>query len=236
MTERNETVRIGMVLFPNLTLLDLAGPYEVLNAAPSTQVDLLWHRLEPVTAVGGFALTPTATFTEYGIPDVLFVPGGPGQLAAMEDDALIDFVTKAGAPGTGADYITSVCTGALVLGAAGLLKGKRAATHWMSMDQLPLLGAKAVDERVVEDGNVITGGGVTAGIDFGFTVIARLFSEDTAKRIQLLLEYNPQPPFDSGSPKTADPELIKQIDSGMKELRGKRRAVAERIGKERLGL
>lgn len=234
MAKDPKTIRIAMVLFPNLTLLDLVGPYEVLNAPPMTQVDLLWHTLDPITAAGGIKISPSATFDHYeGSPDVIFVPGGPGQQGCMEDDALLAFLARAGAS---AQYITAVCTGSLVLGAAGLLKGKKATSHWASREVLPLLGAIPVDDRVVEDGNIITGGGVTAGIDFGFTLLARLFGDDLAKRVQLFLEYDPKPPFDSGSPRTAAPELMAQATEQISGLLEKRRTLAERIGKEKLGL
>lgn len=233
MADTPRTIRIAMVIFPDLTLLDLIGPHQVLSGPPPIQVDLLWHRIEPVTAQGGVQILPTATFAEYGTPDVLFIPGGPGQMAAMEDEALIDFVARAGAEAT---FVTSVCTGALILGAAGLLKGKRAATHWMSMDQLPLLGAEPVQERVVEDGNIITGGGVTAGIDFGLTLLARLLGDDVAKRVQLGLEYDPQPPFDCGSPRTAEKTLRESVLAQASGMLRARREISARIGRERLGI
>ncbi|MDA0240281.1 MAG: DJ-1/PfpI family protein [Proteobacteria bacterium] len=234
MAEDPKTIRIAMVLFPNLTLLDLVGPYEVLNAPPMTQVDLLWHTLDPITANGGLKITPSSTFESYeGSPDVVFIPGGPGQLDCMEDEVLLDFIARTGST---AEYVTAVCTGSLILGAAGLLKGKRATTHWMSMDQLPMLGAIPVEARVVEDNKTVTGGGVTAGIDFGFTLLARLFGEDVAKRIQLRLEYDPQPPFESGSPGKAGPEATQALLGFAADLLDKRRTIAKRIGKEKLGL
>lgn len=220
--------RIGMVLFPRLTQLDLTGPLEVLARMPGAKIDLLWHRLEPVAADRGLILTPTATFNGYGTPDILFVPGGPGQLAAMEDAELVGFVRQAG---QAARLITSVCTGALILGAAGLLVGRRATTHWTVVDQLALLGAEPVHERVVIDGNVITGAGVSAGIDFALTVVAQLHGEPLAREIQLQIEYDPQPPFDSGSVRTAAPELVERLTRGAAELIGRRRVVAERIGR-----
>jgi cyclohexyl-isocyanide hydratase len=232
MAEGAKPVRIAMVLFPNLTVLDLVGPYETLNV-PQAKIDLVWHRIESVPAQGGLCLVPTATFAEYGPADVLFVPGGAGQLAAMDDGPLIEFVRRCAA---GAKYVTSVCTGSLVLAAAGLLKGKRATCHWASADQLALMGAIPVKERVVEDGNIVTGGGVTSGIDFGLVLAARLWGEETAKAIQLRLEYDPAPPFDSGSPETADPALVSQVRTRMAPLTERRIAAARRIGKERLGL
>ena len=228
MADQPKPVRIGMVLFPNLTQLDLTGPYAVLGSAPNARVDLLWHRLEPVTDHSGFVLTPTATFDDYEAPDVLFIPGGPGQLEAMDDAVLIDFVKRAAA---GARFVTSVCTGSFILAAAGLLKGKRATSHWMVLDQLELLGAIPVRERVVEDGNIITGAGVTSGIDFGLVLASRIYGEDVAKRHQLGMEYDPQPPFDSGSVSTADPATVAFVRERGADLTARRRIVAERIGR-----
>jgi cyclohexyl-isocyanide hydratase len=236
MADSQQKTRIAMVLFPNMTVLDLVGPYEVLNT-PQAEIALVWHRLEPVTAQGGLPVLPTATFESYGAAakgtDVLFIPGGPGQLAAMDDTALIGFVQRVA---TGATWITSVCTGSLVLGAAGLLKGRRATCHWAAHDQLALLGATPVQQRVVEDGNVITGAGVTSGIDFGLVLAARLWGEATAKAIQLRLEYDPGPPFAGGSPASAEPAVVAALRERMKDLTERRRAAATRIGKERLGL
>ena len=229
---QSDVLRVGMVLFPNLTSLDLIGPHDVLNT-PRCKIDLLWHRIEPVPVQGSFSILPTATFADYAAPDILFVPGGPGQLPAMDDEALIAFVAKAAKT---AKYITSVCTGSLILGAAGLLKGKRATSHWASLDQLKLLGAIPVAERVVEDGNVITGAGVTSGIDFALVLTARIWGEAAAKAIQLALEYDPQPPFSSGSIKTAEPAIIATMRERMGPLLEKRVATATRIGREKLGL
>jgi cyclohexyl-isocyanide hydratase len=225
-------LRVGMVVFPNLTMLDLIGPHDVLNT-PRCKIDLLWHRIEPVPVQGSFAILPTATFAEYDPPDILFVPGGPGQLAAMDDDALLDFVATAG---KGAKYITSVCTGSLILGAAGLLKGKRATSHWASLDQLKLLGAIPIAERVVEDGNLITGAGVTSGIDFALVLTARIWGEAAAKSMQLAIEYDPDPPFVGGSVKTAEPATIAAMRERMGPLLEKRVATATRIGRDKLGL
>ena len=236
-TQENSETRIAMVLFQNLTQLDLTGPFEVLSRIPGAVIDLVWHRLEPVASDRGLLLMPTETFAGYleaqGAPDLLFVPGGPGQLPAMEDPELLAFVAQAGA---GAEYITSVCTGSLVLAAAGLLIGKRATTHWTVHDQLALLGAVPVSERVVIDGNVITGAGVSAGLDFALTVAAELQGAEVARRIQLQIEYDPEPPFDSGSPEKASAETHGFLRQAAAELTAKRHAVAARIGREKLGL
>lgn len=228
-----QQIRIAMVLFPGLTQLDLTGPFEVLGTSPLTEIDLLWHRLEPITAQGGLVLTPTATFEEYRAPDVLFVPGGPGVLEAMQDDALLAFVADAA---KNVQFLTSVCTGSLVLAAAGLLIGKRATCHWSSIELLALMGAEPVSERVVEDGNIITGAGVTSGIDFGLTVAARLLGRSAAERIQLLLEYDPAPPFQSGSPRSASEATVSGVTEMMKGTIEKRRDTAARIGREKLKL
>ncbi len=220
--------RIAMVIFPRMTQLDLTGPFEVLARMPGAQVDLLWHRIEPVKDAQGLTFTPTATFADYGTPHILFIPGGPGVLEAMQDEELIAFVKAAGAA---AEQITSVCTGSLVLGAAGLLKGKRATTHWSSVDQLALLGAIPTRERVVIDGNTITGAGVTSGIDFGLAVVAELHGEEKAREVQLQIEYDPQPPYDSGSVKTAAPELVERLKGRSAAITEQRRAAAERIGR-----
>ena len=229
---QSDVLRIGMVLFPNLTMLDLIGPHDVLNT-PRCKIDLLWHRIEPVPVQGSFSILPTATFADYAPPDILFVPGGPGQLPAMDDEALIAFVARAA---EGAKYITSVCTGSLILGAAGLLKGKRATTHWASLDQLKLLGAIPVSERVVEDGNIVTGAGVSSGIDFGLVLTARIWGEAAAKAMQLVIEYDPDPPFVGGSVKSAEPHIVTAMRERMAPLLEKRVAAATRIGREKLGL
>jgi len=200
--------RIGFLLFPNITQLDLTGPYEVLSKLPGAAVHLIWKTLEPVKAVGGLAILPDTTLANCPQLDLICVPGGPGMTPLMNDEDILAFLRKQAA---GARYLTSVCTGSLVLGAAGLLQGKKAATHWMAMDILPSLGAIPVEARVVVDGNVITGGGVTAGIDFGLQVAATVAGEDVAKMIQLQLEYDPEPPFKSGHPRSADPALVEKM-------------------------
>ena len=197
--------RIGLLLFPKLTQLDLTGPYEVFIRFPDSDVHLVAKSLEPVTADGGMRLLPTTTFAECPRLDLVCVPGGAGMNPLLNDQRTLDFLRR---QASGARYVTSVCTGALVLGAAGLLRGRRATTHWMSLPMLAAFGCEPVAERVVVDGNVITGGGVTAGIDFALTVASELFGADVAKRIQLGIEYAPHPPFDSGTPERADPAVV----------------------------
>lgn len=212
--------RIGFLLFPNITQLDLTGPHEVLSKLPGAKVHLIWKTLEPVKAVGGLSILPDTTLSNCPQLDLICVPGGPGMTALMLDEEVLAFLRK---QAQGARYITSVCTGSLVLGAAGLLKGKKAATHWTAMDVLPALGATPIEERVVIDGNVITGGGVTAGIDFGLKVAAEVAGEEVAKQIQLQIEYDPAPPFDSGHPRSADPALVEKLTKFAEPMTNERR-------------
>lgn len=225
-------IRIGMVVFPGLTNLDYAGPLEVFSKLRGAEVHILSKTLDLVEAEGPSVIRPTTRLADAPAMDVLFVPGGPGQVDVMDDDQLISFVARQGAA---ARWVTAVCTGSLVLGAAGLLQGYRAACHWMSLDQLSLFGAIPTAERVVVDRNRVTGGGVTAGIDFGFALAARLFDETTARRLQLALEYAPAPPFDSGSPATAAPELVDDMRQRAAGLLARRlqasRAAAARLNK-----
>jgi cyclohexyl-isocyanide hydratase len=202
------TLQIGMLLYPGLTQLDLTGPFEVLHRIPDAKVHLLWKDTQPVRADSGLGLVPTTTLAECPPLDIVFVPGGTGQVAVMSDAVVLDFLRHHART---ARYITSVCTGALILGAAGLLAGYDAATHWAFVDLLPAFGARPVPGRVVVDRNRITGGGVTAGIDFALRLTAELAGEDVAKAIQLGLEYDPAPPFRSGHPDVAEPALVAQL-------------------------
>lgn len=191
---------IGMVAYDRMTNLDFVGPYDILSRVRASRTIVLGKTRDPITTDTNYRLLPEMTLDEAPHLDMIFVPGGPGSTALMEDRAVLDFLSERGAT---AQWVTSVCTGALVLGAAGLLIGFRAATHWSAMDLLPMFGATPVQDRVVIDRNRMTGGGVTAGIDFGLTLIARIWGEDQAKLIQLGTEYNPAPPFNAGSPDTA---------------------------------
>src|SRR3954468_18160482 len=222
---------IGLLVFPAITQLDMTGPYEVFISLPDTQVHLCCKSREPVRAGGGMLLTPTTTFAQCPQLDLICVPGGPGMNPLLNDDETLDFIRR---QDKGARYVTSVCTGALVLGAAGLLKGKRAATHWMSRDMLTAFGATPVAERVVIDGNVITGGGVTAGIDFALRVAAELHGPDLAKAIQLGIEYDPHPPFDAGSPERADAALVAKTRNAAAKRQSERQAAVDRAA-ARLG-
>ncbi|MBT9575157.1 dimethylglycine dehydrogenase [Pseudomonas umsongensis] len=201
------TLQIGFLLFPQVQQLDLTGPYDVLASLPDVKVHLIWKDLMPITASTGLMLKPTVTFDDCPALDVICVPGGSGVGPLMEDEPTLAFIK---AQAANARYVTSVCTGALVLGAAGLLKGKRATTHWAYHELLTPLGAIAVADRVVRDGNLLTGGGITAGIDFALTLAAELFDQDTAELVQLQLEYAPAPPFQAGSPQTAPARVLAQ--------------------------
>jgi cyclohexyl-isocyanide hydratase len=204
----SKPLQIGLLLFPNLTQLDLTGPLQVFSRLPNAQVHLIWKRIEPVPSDTALALLPTVTFEDCPQLDVICVPGGAGTNDIVNDEETLGFV---GMQSWSAQYVTSVCTGALVLGAAGLLQGHRATTHWTALDLLPAFGATPVKTRVCIDGNRVTGGGVTAGIDFSLTLASILSNQTTAEAIQLLLEYNPAPPFNSGSPDTAPPEVLAMI-------------------------
>jgi len=199
-----DLLEVGMLLYPGFTLLDLVGPQAVLNAYSRTQ--LVAATLDPMKSDSGIPLTPTATFATCQMRfDVLFVPGGFGTAAAMRDTAAVAWLADTGLTAT---WITSVCSGSLLLAAAGLLKGYRATSHWAAYDVLASLGVEVVrNERVVTDRNRVTGGGVTAGIDFGLTLLAALRGEDAAKATQLMMEYAPAPPFNAGTPETAGPQI-----------------------------
>jgi cyclohexyl-isocyanide hydratase len=219
--------RIGMLLFPRLTQLDMTGPYEVLARLPNTNVDLIARTLDPVTTDRGMQIVPTVTYETCLPLDVVMVPGGPGQQDLMEDEATLCFLRKQAAS---AKFVTSVCTGSLVLGAAGLLKGKRATCHWAALEHLGALGAIPVSERVVVDGNIVTGAGVASGIDFALSLAAILDGEAVAREIQLQIEYDPAPPFDSGSPQNARPETLAAVKTRLTKLNGERRELAARVG------
>ncbi len=200
---------LGFLLFPHLTQLDLTGPLQVLSALPGATIHILAKTLAPVPSDCGLSLVPTGTLADAPPLDLLCVPGGFGIDGAIADEETMAFVRRQGAS---ARYVTSVCTGAFVLGAAGLLQGRRATTHWSYHHLLPRVGAIPQHGRVVRDGNVFTGGGVTAGIDFALTLVAELAGEDVARRIQFGLEYDPQPPFD-GSPDRAAAPLRAQLEA-----------------------
>lgn len=222
---------IGLVVFPDMTQLDLTGPLQVFSAVPQFAPDhdihihLLWKDLEPVSTDAVMVMTPTTTFSDSPQLDVLCVPGGYGTDALIEDPEVLDFVRR---QAEGAQYVTSVCTGSLVLGAAGLLNGYRATTHWTAIETLDAFGAIPTRERVVIDRNRVTGGGVTAGIDFALTLVGEVFGRATAESVQLRLEYNPHPPFDAGSPSTAPADVVARYEERIAPNRARRREAVAR--------
>jgi cyclohexyl-isocyanide hydratase len=208
------TLRIGFLLFPQVQQLDLTGPHDVFASLPDATVHLVWKNLAPLKASSGLTLTPDTTFNSCPPLDVICIPGGAGVGDLMEDQETLGFIRQ---QAENARFVTSVCTGALVLGAAGLLRGRRATTHWAFHELLGPLGAIPVRDRVVRDGNLVTGGGITAGIDFALTLASELVGEQEAQAVQLELEYAPAPPFDAGSPDTAPHsivELVRQRSAG----------------------
>ena len=217
-------VEIGLLVFPNVQQLDLTGPYEVFASWPGARVRLVWKTRETIVSSTGLRLEPNATFEDCPQLDVICVPGGVGINPLLVDEAVLDFVRRQAA---GARFTTSVCTGALVLGAAGLLRGKRATTHWASHDLLAAFGAIPTDERVVRDGAVMSGGGVTAGIDFALTLVAELAGVAAAQAIQLNLEYAPAPPFDAGSPTSAPAEIVAALRERGQKVRAEREKLVE---------
>jgi cyclohexyl-isocyanide hydratase len=200
-----EPLQIGLLLFPKVTQLDFTGPLQVFSRLPGAKIHLIWKRIEPVPSDSVLMLTPTMTFADCPQLDVICVPGGAGADDLINDEETLDFLRR---QAKAAKYITSVCTGSLVLGAAGLLRGYNATTHWSAMEYLSAFGANPTRTRVCVDRNRITGGGVTAGIDFALTLVSILTDRKTAEAIQLGLEYNPAPPFNSGSPDTAPAEIL----------------------------
>jgi cyclohexyl-isocyanide hydratase len=213
------SLQIGLVIFPKVTQLDLTGPVQVFSSVPGAKLHLLWKRIEPVPSDSVLTLTPTTTFADCPPCDVICVPGGAGTDDMVNDAEVLTFLRQQASSAT---YITSVCTGSLVLGAAGLLRGYRAATHWSARDHLAAFGAIASNERVCIDRNRITGGGVTAGIDFALTLVAQLVDRKTAEAIQLRLEYNPAPPFHAGSPETAPKDVLALMNERIAPSRARR--------------
>ena len=199
------SLQIGIVLFPRVTQLDFTGPLQVFSSVPGAKVHLIWKRIEPVPSDSVMVITPTVSFADCPQLDVICVPGGFGTDDMVNDEEMLAFLRK---QAEGAKYITSVCTGSMVLGAAGLLKGYRATSHWTMVDFLSAFGAIPTRTRVCTDRNRVTGGGVTAGIDFALTLVSKLVDTRPAQAIQLRLEYNPAPPFNAGSPDTAPPEIL----------------------------
>ena len=225
-----EPTRVVFLVYPKVTQLDLTGPAQVLSRLSNAKVDLVWKTLDPVQTDSGFALLPTATLDEVGQADILCVPGGFGCIDVMQDEDALRWVRNVG---ESAQWVTSVCTGSLILGAAGLLEGYRATSHWAWRDYLELFGAEPVAERVVFDRNRVTGGGVTAGIDFALALMAAIEGEVYARTVQLGLEYDPHPPFDAGTPDKAGGELVQRVQERSNQMAPDReeriRAAAERL-------
>lgn len=224
-------MQIGLLLFPNLTQLDLTGPFEVFARMRGAQVHLIWKTTELVTCDRGLTMRPSVDFAHCPPLDVICVPGGPGQIDLMDDEETLSFLRRQAET---AQWITSVCTGALVLGAAGLLNGYRATTHWASHDQLAMFGAIPVHERWVIDRNRVTGGGVTAGIDFALSLVAEMVSPEVAQAIQLQIEYAPAPPFAAGSPESAPTDVLAAAKARGAGMRAEREALVARVA-ARLG-
>jgi cyclohexyl-isocyanide hydratase len=223
-------MHVVFLVYPNVTQLDFTGPAQVLSRLPDARIDLVWKTRDPVPTDAGFSVLPTATLAEIDRADILCVPGGIGCTGIMEDAEVIAWVTRVGAD---AKWVTSVCTGSLILAAAGLLTGYRATSHWAWHSYLSMFGVEPVRQRVVFDRNRATGGGVTAGIDFGFALMAEIAGEEHAKMVQLALEYDPAPPFDSGIPEKASPAAMAGISARYAALASDRearvRAIAEKL-------
>ena len=220
------TYRIGLLAFPAMTQLDLTGPLQVFSGLPNAEVHVLGKTLDPIKTHGGLTLIPDTTLADCPRLDVICIPGGAGVLDLMDDEVVLSFLRTQAET---ASFVGSICTGSLVLGAAGLLRGKRATTHWAWTDLLAPLGAIPTAGRVVRDGKLMTGGGVTAGIDFALTMVAEIAGRDVAESIQLGLEYAPAPPFDSGSPDTARPEILAAARERMASTRVQREAMVGKV-------
>ncbi len=220
------TIRFGLLAFPGVQQLDLTAPYEVFASMDDAEVHLVWKDTSPIVSATKLVLQPTTTFAECPPLDVICVPGGVGVNALLEDKAVLSFVRE---QATRARFATSVCTGSLVLGAAGLLKGKKATTHWNALDFLESFGAVVTPGRVVRDGNLFTAGGVTAGIDFGLTIAAALRGREEAEAIQLSLEYAPEPPFHSGLPEKASAEVLARTRQRLAGSRMARQEIVARL-------
>ncbi|MFF3333124.1 DJ-1/PfpI family protein [Streptomyces sp. NPDC002888] len=204
-------MQIAIVLFDRFTALDAVGPYETLGRLPGAETVFVAEETGPVrTDTGALAITADKTLAEVPSPDIVVVPGGPGQMPQMENEALLEWLRTADATST---WTTSVCTGSLLLAAAGLLKGRRATSHWLALDHLAGFGAESTGERVVLDGKYVTAAGVSSGIDMGLTLLGRIAGDEHAQAVQLLTEYDPQPPYDAGSPDKAPAHLVEEFRS-----------------------
>ncbi len=232
MIPHDRHIEIGSLLFEGIDQIDLTGPFEVLSRIPNATYRIYGKTAEPVRDLKGLRLTPDAALVDAPQLDVLHIPGGFGQEALMEDEGVLDWIRRQAA---GASSVFSVCTGALLCGAAGLLQGRRATTHWASFHLLPFFGAIPVNERVVVDGNWVFAAGVTAGIDGALRLAAELRGEAAAKAIQLYMVYAPEPPFNSGTPETAPPEILAEARKAVRNITAQREETARRVAKT-LGL
>jgi len=214
--------RIGLLLFPNITQLDLAGPYEVFSRMPRTAVHLVWKDTQPSRSEWGLQLRPDTSFEQCPALDVLCVPGGPGVFELLGDGAMLDAIKSLAQRSR---LLCSVCTGAFFLGAAGLLAGKRATSHWASRELLAEFGAIPADGRTVVDGNLMTSGGITAGIDLALEIAGQLVGEEEAKAIQLAMEYDPAPPFACGHPGVAEPAVVARLSQRIAPRQQRRAAI-----------
>jgi cyclohexyl-isocyanide hydratase len=226
MVPAEKHLQIGSLLFPGLDQIDLTGPFEVLSAIPNSTMCIAAKTLAPIKDFHGLSLVADKTFDEMPDLDVLHIPGGPGQQALMEDEETLSFIRKHAAK---ASYVFSVCTGALICGAAGLLKGKRATTHWASQHLLPYFGATPVNERVVIDGKWVFAAGVTSGIDGALHLAAILRGQAAAEQIQLYMQYQPEPPFDAGTPDRAPQPVLFAARNSVAKLTAERLETAKRI-------
>ena len=232
MIPEDQPLQIGSLLFEGLDQIDLTGPFEVLSRLPNSTTRIYGLTADPVRDVKGLRLAPDAPLSTAPQLDVLHIPGGPGQEALMEDEAVLDWIRRQAA---GAQIVFSVCTGALICGAAGLLKGRRATTYWSALHLLPYFGALPVDARVVVDGNLVCAAGVTSGLDGALRVAAMLRGDEVAEAIQLYMQYAPEPPFNAGSPETAPPEIVAAVRASAAEIMARREETAQAVAK-RLGI
>ena len=218
--------RIGLLAFPAMTQLDMTGPLQVFAMLPGAEVRVIWKTLEPIDTHGGLRLIADTVLAECPPLDVLCIPGGRGVFDLIRDPEILDFVRH---QAEGARFVGSICTGAIVLGAAGLLRGRKATTHWAYTHLLEPFGAEPAPGRVVRDGKFLTGGGVTAGIDFGLTMVAELAGREAAEVIQLQVEYAPAPPFEGGTPERARPEVLSRVEAELAPTRALREAVIREV-------
>jgi cyclohexyl-isocyanide hydratase len=231
-TPAEKHINIGALVFPQMDQIDLTGPFEVLTRIPNSTFHLIWKELTPVRDIRGLIITPETTFADAPRLDLLVVPGGFGQEALMDDEVVLKFIQEKAAT---AAYVFSICTGALICGAAGLLRGVKSTTHWSAFHLLPYFGAIPVNSRVVTDGKHVSAAGVTAGLDGALRVASLVCNERVAQQIQLAIEYAPEPPFHSGTPQTASPEVLQAARASVQKITDARFVTAQRVA-ARLGI